>query len=169
MQAGSQLLRRHESFSVAFHASVLLVPATFAILYGTCRAGTNPLTFFIAYLTSLVAWTVLYRISPVHPLAQYPGPFWCKTSKLWWGLLVMRGYSHYRLRALHEQYGDVIRIGAFSHPGSIISNIAPFRSQRTLHTQSRHDFATPRYIGGAQESGYAVPNYSIAPPISFLT
>ena len=137
MQAGSQLLRRHESFSVAYHASVLLVPATVAILYGTCRAGTNPLPFFIAYLTSLVAWTVLYRISPIHPLAQYPGPFWCKTSKLWWGLLVMRGYSHYRLRALHEQYGDVVRIGALSHLDSVIILIGFISGPNELSIRKR--------------------------------
>ncbi|TFK80146.1 cytochrome P450 [Polyporus arcularius HHB13444] len=110
----SQLLRIYESFSVSYHVAILLLPPTVVAVYNI--QGTSPVvltlaSYYAAYLTLLIAWTILYRVSPLHPLSRYPGPFWCKTSKIWWSLLTLRGYGHYRLKALHERYGDVVRIG----------------------------------------------------------
>ncbi|KAI0690130.1 high nitrogen upregulated cytochrome P450 monooxygenase 2 [Cerioporus squamosus] len=104
---GSQLLRMHETFSISYHAVVLLLPPTLVAFYNAQARGTSVdvlalASYYAAYLTSLIVWTILYRVSPLHPLSRYPGPF-C--------LLTLRGYGHYRLKALHEQYGDVVRIG----------------------------------------------------------
>ncbi|ESK87701.1 cytochrome p450 [Moniliophthora roreri MCA 2997] len=54
----------------------------------------NVLLVFIGYLFTILSCIVVYRVSPWHPLAAYPGP------------LLLSG-----TRGLHEQYGDVVRIG----------------------------------------------------------
>ena len=49
----------------------------------------------------------------------------------------MRGYSHYRLRALHEQYGDVVRIGTLSHLDSVIILIVSISGPNELSIRKR--------------------------------
>ena len=72
------------------------------------------LTLTSTYLTALAASTVIYRLSPWHPLARYPGPLGCRVSKLWMGAVCVPGFQHRYIQALHERYGDVVRIGALS-------------------------------------------------------
>lgn len=67
-------------------------------------------TFYLFYAT-LLSSIVLYRLSPWHPLAQYPGPILCKISKLYWALITQTGQQHKLLGALHERYGEIVRIG----------------------------------------------------------
>ena len=38
---------------------------------------------FVTYGSALTSFTLVYRLSPFHPLAKYPGPAIAKTSKLW--------------------------------------------------------------------------------------
>ncbi|KAJ7510455.1 cytochrome P450 [Mycena galericulata] len=68
------------------------------------------LTFAI-YLSSLVISIMLYRLSPFHPLAKYPGPLLCKVSKLWFAGIAMGGKQHLYYSKLHQRFGDVVRIG----------------------------------------------------------
>ncbi|CDO69439.1 hypothetical protein BN946_scf184791.g34 [Trametes cinnabarina] len=70
-------------------------------------AFVSCLTFYFTLLLS----TALYRLSPHHPLARYPGPFACKLSKFWLAFLSLTGKQHLYLKSLHERYGDVVRIG----------------------------------------------------------
>ncbi|RPD67583.1 hypothetical protein L226DRAFT_617905 [Lentinus tigrinus ALCF2SS1-7] len=103
---GSQLFRRHETYAISYHTTVLLLPLGLYMYLKHFNQAADVFTlvfYYAAYPTCLVFWTILYRISPLHPLAHHPGPFWCKTSKIWWGLLTLRGYSHHRLGALHER------------------------------------------------------------------
>ena len=65
------------------------------------------------YIASIATSVVAYRLSPLHPLALYPGPTKYKLSKLVWAYETTLGDSHYRLKALHERYGDVVRTGTF--------------------------------------------------------
>jgi len=53
----------------------------------------------------------LYRLSPWHPIAQYPGPLLCKISKIYWALVTRDGQQHKLLAVLHRQYGEIVRIG----------------------------------------------------------
>jgi hypothetical protein len=68
----------------------------------------------VLHLATLVFATILYRISPFHPLSRYPGPFVCRLSKLWALLIASRGYQHRYYHALHERYGPVVRTGQYS-------------------------------------------------------
>ena len=70
-------------------------------------------TTYTAYWASILAFTVLYRISPFHPLAKYPGPLGCRVSKIWFAYVTARGKkAHVYVRQLHLKYNsDVVRIG----------------------------------------------------------
>ncbi|KAJ7039636.1 cytochrome P450 [Mycena alexandri] len=72
--------------------------------------STAALTFGV-YLSSLVTSIVVYRLSPRHPLAKYPGPLLCKVSKLWFTGIAMKGKQHLYYSELHQRFGDVVRIG----------------------------------------------------------
>lgn len=66
---------------------------------------------YCIFYTTLLFSIVLYRISPFHPLARYPGPFWAKVTKLWGAYSMLTGKNHETLRRLHEKYGMTVRIG----------------------------------------------------------
>ncbi|PIL28304.1 cytochrome P450 [Ganoderma sinense ZZ0214-1] len=111
-----QIFRKFETFSIPFHAFLLLVPP--AIVSHTVRptnAGrltVSELAFcYTTYLGVLALSIVFYRLSPFHPLHQYPGPRWCRTSMLWHIIRTVDGKQTEYLRYLHDTYGDVVRIG----------------------------------------------------------
>ncbi|KAH0838343.1 high nitrogen upregulated cytochrome P450 monooxygenase 2 [Lanmaoa asiatica] len=54
---------------------------------------------------------LVYRLSPFHPLAKYPGPIMCKISQLWAVVIYSRGKAHQYRKLLHDQYGPIVRIG----------------------------------------------------------
>ncbi|CAL1708242.1 unnamed protein product [Somion occarium] len=72
---------------------------------------TAVLTTFVSYYFILLALVIGYRLSPFHPLAQYPGPLPGKISKLWDVWMTAKGSHHQYVRALHDKYGDIVRIG----------------------------------------------------------
>jgi hypothetical protein len=66
---------------------------------------------FTIYGSLLVFFTLVYRLSPLHPLAKYPGPAIAKTSKWWAAYLGGKGDLHRYGKDLHDRYGDVVRVG----------------------------------------------------------
>ncbi len=67
---------------------------------------------FIAHWSLLVLLTVGYRLSPLHPLARFPGPIMCRISKGWLAYLTVKDKkAHLYIKDLHERYGDIVRIG----------------------------------------------------------
>ena len=108
------MFRRFETYSVSFHLAILVIPP------GLISAVfSSPLSSLCAVYVSILVlhlWTVVlsvltYRVSPFHPLARYPGPVFLRLSKLAFGILSLDGQSHKYLKSLHDQYGDVVRIG----------------------------------------------------------
>ena len=92
-------------------------------------------TSFVTYFTTLVISILAYRLSPWHPLAEYPGPIACKISKLWFAAISLGGKQHLYQQQLHDQYGDVVRVGKCSPICGLISDLySPPRSQWTLYT-----------------------------------
>ena len=65
----------------------------------------------VTYITTLLLATALYRLSPFHPLARYPGPTIGKLSKFWLAHIAASGRQHSYFRALHEKYGNIVRVG----------------------------------------------------------
>ena len=92
------------------------------------------LTFIVFYAT-LVISIVLYRVSPFHPLAKFPGPRLAKISQLWAAVVTSGGKRHKRFKKLHDQYGPYVRVGA-SQLGAwnmvIYTHYSPRRSQRII-------------------------------------
>ncbi|KAF8075261.1 cytochrome P450 [Lyophyllum atratum] len=70
-------------------------------------------------LGALSCSVVVYRLSPWHPLAHYPGPALAKISKWWVAYWVAKGERHLVLQRLHARYGPWLRIG----PNEISVNI----------------------------------------------
>ncbi|KAJ7682318.1 cytochrome P450 [Mycena polygramma] len=66
---------------------------------------------YVVFLGSLGLALVAYRLSPFHPLAQYPGPAICKVTKLWSCGVVLSGYKYLYHKQLHDTYGPYVRTG----------------------------------------------------------
>lgn len=66
---------------------------------------------YVSFLVALALSVVLYRVSPMHPLYNIPGPI---TNKITKGVGMYYSYSgrhHLILKALHEKYGPIVRTG----------------------------------------------------------
>ena len=100
-------------------ALLLVVPALLSIpiSYHVSRPTFSLLLALLTHGSAVTLFTLMYRLSPSHPLAKYPGPAIAKTSKLWAAYVCSRGNLHRYFKSLHERYGDVVRIGGYqSHP-----------------------------------------------------
>ncbi|KAI0788198.1 cytochrome P450 [Fomes fomentarius] len=99
------------------HALVFYMSAT-AFLYMVLGAqslshATSIVTLavLLVYFLALGAATVVYRLSPWHPLAQYPGPILWRISSLFLTHISLTGRRHLIIDRLHERHGPFLRIG----------------------------------------------------------
>ena len=109
------MFRKHETYNISVHAAILFAPPILLTLltHSAHKMLLGALVGnFMTYLVSLVLSVLVYRVSPIHPLARYPGPIGCKISKFWLGIRSLSGFQHQYIRSMHERYGDVVRIGA---------------------------------------------------------
>ena len=108
------IFRHYEPDSISSFATFFIViPALLSgpISY-TVRSPYVALPLaFAAYWSSLLFFTLTYRLSSFHPLAKYPGPLLARTSKWWAAYLCGTGDQHRCIKRLHDRYGDVVRIG----------------------------------------------------------
>ncbi len=118
LQVAQQVFRRYETYSVAFHSALLIGPPAIigAVLWALSCLPKMPalgviLLLYGTYLGALAASVVAYRLGPWHPLAGFPGPVVFRTSKLWMAGCAAAGRECFVVKALHEQYGDVVRTG----------------------------------------------------------
>ncbi|KAF9223441.1 cytochrome P450 [Gyrodon lividus] len=65
----------------------------------------------LLYYSTILTSILVYRLSPFHPLAKYPGPIPCRISKFWMAWMSSDGKQHKYYYNLHQKYGDVVRIG----------------------------------------------------------
>lgn len=70
---------------------------------------------YVLFFATLFVSIVVYRLSPFHPLAKYPGPIVCKISQLYAVLVYSGGKAHHYRKSLHDQYGPIVRIGTTLH------------------------------------------------------
>jgi hypothetical protein len=93
--------------------ALLSIPISYHVLW----SSTAVLIAFAAYGGAVTSFTLIYRLSPFHPLAKHPGPAIAKTSKLWAAYVCARGDLHRYYKSLHDLYGDIVRVGKRqSHP-----------------------------------------------------
>nr|GAT58504.1 predicted protein [Mycena chlorophos] len=69
------------------------------------------ITAFFVLVSTLTASIFTYRLAPWHPLAHVPGPLGAKLSKVYMLRHAVTGQRSKVLKALHDQYGEVVRIG----------------------------------------------------------
>ncbi|KAG6816460.1 hypothetical protein H0H87_005943 [Tephrocybe sp. NHM501043] len=108
------VFKRTETHEPTHVAALLLGVPTVLTLFVTSHANSIFTAIFVTFPTfyaTLSISIILYRLSPMHPLAKYPGPLMCRISKLWLAFLSLGGKQHMYYLKLHEQYGDVVRIG----------------------------------------------------------
>ncbi|KAF9528829.1 cytochrome P450 [Crepidotus variabilis] len=106
--------RTHEPKTV-LHPLSLMTMASLPSAFVIHSRGYIPLSAFLISAVTLNATLALsiliYRLSPYHSLARYPGPWQCRVSKLWLASFAWGGKTHEYIHKLHEKYGDIIRVG----------------------------------------------------------
>ncbi|KAF7295570.1 hypothetical protein MIND_01097000 [Mycena indigotica] len=98
------------SANTAIPILLLLPPALLLLLHHPITT-VSVACVYVAFYVSLSASIVIYRVSPFHPLAKYPGPLVCKATKLWTLGISIRGYHYLYLKKLHDKYGPYVRTG----------------------------------------------------------
>lgn len=68
-------------------------------------------TYTFVYIISAALCTAAYRLSPFHPLANFPGPWLWYISSLKLSWVSLQGRRHLIIDELHRQYGPFVRIG----------------------------------------------------------
>ncbi|KAJ8514807.1 hypothetical protein ONZ45_g7704 [Pleurotus djamor] len=93
--------------------SFIGVPLAWSILVRdpSQQSSTSVVRTIGYYLGTLVISVLSYRLSPLHPLARYPGPVLYKATRWWPALVCLSGKQHLRYEELHRQYGNVVRVG----------------------------------------------------------
>ncbi|GBE87050.1 Cytochrome P450 67 [Sparassis crispa] len=107
------IFKRYEPINFFVHLPLLTIPPTLALPLLLQLLAPLQAVFisFSVYYATIVLSVVLYRLSPFHPLAQYPGPFLLKVSKCVMGWFAFQGRTHTYVHELHQLYGDIVRIG----------------------------------------------------------
>lgn len=89
----------------------------------------------------------LYRISPLHSLAQLPGPLIPRISSLWLTYHAWIGDECTVVHALHERYGPIVRTG----PNSV--DIADGEALQEIYVKSG-GFTKPAFYGNFDIDGH---------------
>jgi len=98
-------------FTLAWTMAVAYAARTYLSATGLSIAGYVLASLFVLN-TTLATSIVIYRLSPWHPLAKYPGPALAKVSKLYMWREARRGMTGYTQAALHKEYNsDIVRVG----------------------------------------------------------
>ena len=98
------------------------LPAVAALLVGLPTALSSLFTrhygivggialAFAVFHATLTTSVIIYRISPFHPLARYPGPPLARLTRWYWALIAIRGHQHTEIQRMHDIYGDAVRYG----------------------------------------------------------
>ncbi|KAF9058884.1 hypothetical protein BDP27DRAFT_1239864 [Rhodocollybia butyracea] len=113
-QATHLWFKTHEPASFApIYLAVLGIPAlpTFILSHHVASPVYAVLIAYPSFYALVLLSITLYRLSPFHPLARYPGPTIAKVSKLWTVWMSLDGKLPQYYKKLHEQYGSIVRVG----------------------------------------------------------
>lgn len=102
-----------------FTLSVLLgilpsLPVALSALHAPLSSTIiSKLSAYLAFYVFLLLSIIAYRLSPFHPLYQYPGPYLAKLSNFYSMYIAASGKQHLHFERMHEKYGPIVRLGAF--------------------------------------------------------
>ncbi|KAG6907279.1 hypothetical protein DXG01_009584 [Tephrocybe rancida] len=129
------IFKRYETHQPIHLGAILLGIPTFLTVFVARHSASvvsATLVTFLTFWTTLSASIVIYRLFPWHPLAKYPGPLICRVSKLWLAFLSLGGKQHTYYYKLHEEYGDVVRIGPNELSIRDVAAVAPMMGPQGL-------------------------------------
>lgn len=99
------------SHVAAFALTTALSVYTHGVVDGIQAAGALNGSYLAGVYTSMSIYRVFF-----HRLSRFPGPFPARLSKLYSTWMARRLNAHNDLMALHERYGDIVRLGKFLTP-----------------------------------------------------
>ncbi|KAL4262103.1 cytochrome P450 family protein [Pleurotus pulmonarius] len=133
------------------HAAILyfIAPAGFcfavqsipSVDMGLSEAMILSFKFMLIYTASALLGTGIYRVSPFHPLAKYPGPWLWRLSSLRLAYISYLGKRHLILDDLHRKYGPFVRIGPDALSINSLSANRIYGAQ--LHMEKGDSYLTP--------------------------
>ncbi|KAJ6619903.1 cytochrome P450 [Mycena sp. CBHHK59/15] len=100
---------------------------------------------FIHYVASGI-FSVIWHLSPWHPLAGYPGPIMCRVTDLTLAYIVCTGKRHEIVNDYHRRYGKFVRTGP--NTLSINSNAAVSQIYATAACFNKSDAYTLPEVHG---------------------
>lgn len=109
--------REPHLFTVPLVASLLLGPLTLWQTLSTPGSAFSTQIFsifasyIVVYFAAMGSGIAAYRCTMLHPLYHVPGPFMCRLTQLWLVKSLVRGKTRFDIQALHDRYGDIVRIG----------------------------------------------------------
>ncbi|KAJ7446658.1 high nitrogen upregulated cytochrome P450 monooxygenase 2 [Mycena galericulata] len=103
---------QYEPRSANIPVVVLVVePVALLLFLGGSLSPARLLWTYAVFWISLSISIIVYRLSPFHPLAKFPGPTMGKITKLWGFWVALRGHQHRYHKKLHDIYGPYVRTG----------------------------------------------------------
>ena len=106
-----QLIFKQTETCQAFWLLILLlaIPGCLTCLYLPHAGSTLSATVkvFSLFWLTLATSILVYRVSPWHPLAKYPGSFVCKLTNFHLACSALGGKQY----LYYHEFGDVVRIG----------------------------------------------------------
>jgi len=98
----------------AYRSSLLRCHSCHGLFHFGCRvfsvsSAASSATFI--HVSAIILITIAYRLSPFHPLWNFPGPLINKVTSLKFFLVVYSGKRHLYIDAVHKKCGKFVRIG----------------------------------------------------------
>lgn len=112
----------------------------FAMLLSSEWTAWIVIRSYSSYLLTLGISIGLYRISPFHPLASFPGLLIFKITKLAGLWASYTGKQHLIMSQMHEKYGPIVRVGEIHcliHNFYAHCPIRPLQVRWGLHRRQR--------------------------------
>lgn len=110
------LLRLFGIFTLAHIALITLAPALLPTTSSTFEIALRVLFLDGALFTGLFGNILVYRLF-FHRLRNVPGPIAARVSRHYAAYHTVKdAQMHYTIQRLHQQYGDVVRIGIIDPP-----------------------------------------------------
>lgn len=95
--------------------AILIIAHTQIGGYGIVLATCRTLLISNAYNTGVAISVLTYRAF-FHPLNRFPGPAMAKLSRFYAMRNAAKSVKAFEdIQKLHEQYGDIVRVGAYRH------------------------------------------------------
>ncbi|KAF8185897.1 cytochrome P450 [Mycena galopus ATCC 62051] len=106
------LFHKHEPSSGNIPFLLLMVqPIALFVPVGGPYTSFRLFWSYVVFLGALSLSIATYRLSPFHPLAQYPGPAISKATKLGSLWKASQGHKYLYYKVLHDKYGPYLRTG----------------------------------------------------------